>query len=865
MKDNLVGLDSSGYEEALREIEEAQATGVAFLDLSGLFLKRLPPTIGNLQNLTYLDLSDNELQVLPRQIGRLKKLATLRIDGNDLRELPKEIGRLGNLLELGLSDNELTHLPYELCQLGHLEELDVSNNPLISPPPEITRQGTIAILNYLFEKANSPERQWISKLIVVGEGGVGKTSMIRRLMGEQFREGENTTHGIAIRKIEMHHPIDAVPMLLNAWDFGGQEIYHATHQFFLTNRSLFLLVWNARLGYDQGRLYYWLDIINSLAPQSPILIVATHTDERAANLPYSDLVERYPSIVGQLDVSNKTGTGITTLAEKIAYEASKLPLMGETWPSQWLKAANHIRQLNQKHISARQLWGIMSQYSLSSNAATVLANWLHELGDILYFGEDEELMDTVILKPQWVSNSISKVLENENVMRNLGIFTREQMSELWEDVDQSLHETFLRLMEKFDLSYRIPEDPKNRSLVVERLALEEPRSKWEDAWNNISNKGISREIKIKYVLKSTMPAGIPTWFIARSHRFSTDIHWRYGALLADTKEMKHVGLVRAYPHDRYVELTVKGPNPQPFFAVLRDGLELTFGRFPGLLIDKCIPCPGHRGVGCSHEFLLDSLIARIARDNPKYTIECPLTFEDIDVRQLLFGLEPIMNDQVMLEVQKALTNDKNRQDELIQMVQMQFAKEDLRWQSTAEAHCPRVFTLSPSKTKKWSPTNLLTQPMDLQLYCEATGRWHKVKSEDGGRYKINQPAKWLRQITPHIKNVVKILKFVSPLASNTLDAATGNTELGEVMDDIKLTEALIDKLPELSHQQLSLFAEEVGETTNITQTSGATLRAIRRLLDELDSSQHWGGLEKVHTPEGHILWLCNEHATEYKR
>ena len=35
--------------------------------------------------------------------------------------------------------------------------------------------------------------------------------------------------------------------------------------------------------------------------------------------------------------------------------------------------------------------------------------------------------------------------------------------------------------------------------------------------------------------------------------------------------------------------------------------------------------------------------------------------------------------------------------------------------------------------------------------------------------------------------------------------------------------------------------------------SGAALRQIRALLDRLDPEQHWGGLRKVLTPEGHYL------------
>jgi internalin A len=78
-------------------------------------------------------------------------------------------------------------------------------------------------------------------------------------------------------------------MRLSMWDFGGQEIYHATHQFFLTDQSLFVLVWNARAGWEHGRVRYWLDLISARAPNAPIILVATHTADRAADLPLDTL------------------------------------------------------------------------------------------------------------------------------------------------------------------------------------------------------------------------------------------------------------------------------------------------------------------------------------------------------------------------------------------------------------------------------------------------------------------------------------------------------------------------------------------------------------------------------------------------
>lgn len=44
---------------------------------------------------------------------------------------------------------------------------------------------------------------------------------------------------------------------------------------------------------------------------------------------------------------------------------------------------------------------------------------------------------------------------------------------------------------------------------------------------------------------------------------------------------------------------------------------------------------------------------------------------------------------------------------------------------------------------------------------------------------------------------------------------------------------------------------------------GPALRALCYLLNELDPQQHWAGLHKTPTPDGNILWLCQEHRQLY--
>ncbi len=83
-----------------------------------------------------------------------------------------------------------------------------------------------------------------AKVILVGQGAVGKTSLVKRLMTDEFDPEEHKTEGIDIKRWGVK--VGRQEVQLNVWDFGGQEIMHATHQFFLTKRSLYLLVLDSR-------------------------------------------------------------------------------------------------------------------------------------------------------------------------------------------------------------------------------------------------------------------------------------------------------------------------------------------------------------------------------------------------------------------------------------------------------------------------------------------------------------------------------------------------------------------------------------------------------------------------------------------
>lgn len=839
------------------------------LDLSHNQLRSLPPELGQLNKLVELDLSYNQLENLPLEIGQLKCLVQLNLRCNPLKNVPAILWRLQNLAQLDLRSNQLRSLPPELGQLHKLVELDVSNNQLLRLPlelgnlrnltqlvfdstefanvlPSICAQGTPAILANLRAQLQADQRQWVSKLLVVGEGGVGKTSLLRALRSEPFDYQELTTHGIDIEILELSHPHQAgVTMQLNTWDFGGQDIYHATHQFFLTNRSLFIVVWNARLGFKQGRLTYWLKTIRANAPDAPILIVATHIEERDADLPLSELKKQFPKIINHYSVSNRDEIGIEELKQSIANSAARLPLMGAVWAATWLQAANTIRQLpnTQKYSTPNTLWQLMNEQNVEAEGQPILANMLHELGDILFYEDNEDLNELVIFKPQWVTEYISKVLEDDDVISSQGIFTRQCMNRIWSDLALSLRIHFLRLMERFDLSYKIPES-KDISLVVERLSFEPPN--YHDLWESPTRRESCTQLSMKFQLSEILP-GIPTWFIARQHRFTTHNHWRTGVLLADGPNHKHLGLVTIErdpsTNVEYLQLTVRGPMPYSFFNLLKEGIEVTLHRYPGLKVNRFVPCPDLNNEGCLHEFNYNNLIKRLERIQPKKNIECPNCLEDVYVPHLLFGLHPTTEadvfqklDKLSEDAKKGFNDLRTRMEsgfnELRELQQREFLRQFRNDQHLPESYWPNVFALRPDD-RNWLQKDVDLNRIHLQLYCQAPGQWHPTSDPEhptNGLYTIDVPKQWLQAMAPHVQRLVKVFKYATPLVSPVLGVAL--PDIAEaVKADVALMNALVTKLPEIS-DSLELPSQDDLHEDKIEKLSGAALRSFRHFLDE---------------------------------
>ena len=732
----------------------------------------------------------------------------------------------------------------------------------LAAPPESS--GALEALGDAMDQGEVPfadpsttERLWKAKLLVVGEGGVGKTSLVKSLTGQGYDPTESTTHGIKIVELNFNHPSQPdTHIRLSSWDFGGQDIYHATHQLFLSDSSLFVLVWNARQGWEQAKLQYWLDIIKARAPHARVILVATHASSRPTDFPLSNLRASYTQIVASVAVDNSTGEGIEELRRMVAEEAARLPLVGSRWPVTWLAAAEAITTSGYQYLNLHDLLDQLSSVGVNDrDQQTSLLRALHLLGDIMYFDEDEELRDIVILRPQWVSSYIAKVLDSPEVAARKGLLTRRHERELWFDLNRALQDRLLLIMEKFDLTYRITDDPAAASLIVERLPWDIPS--YQEQWDAALSGPGAREIRLRYQL-NLLPPGIPTWFIAREHRFSTGIHWRSGALLRHASDPRVLGLIRAERREATVDLAVRGPMPQLFFSVLQDGFESTLGRYQGLEITRLVPCKCAHGNGtqpglpCIHMYQYDPLLRRMERG--VLEVECELSFIKVSVTDLLFGIAPTTTDQLV----SRLDNINQRLDDFraeAAWAHREFLKNLRRGQARAGGECPGVFTVIPAGLR--SERASIPQ-VAFRLYCEQPGAFHALSEAP---YIIDRPDSWLTTISPYLTTVVSILKHTPPLVGPVL-GLTSAFLASQLQAEIRLMEELMGQLSDDIRSDNDANRFETGDP-QIGAIADFDYRALRQLLRQLAPTEHWAGLSRIYTPEGEILWLCQDHAQGY--
>jgi hypothetical protein len=835
------------------------------LNLPGNRLTALPESIGELTGLTALNLPGNRLTALPESIGRLRGLTELDAAQNELASLPESIGELTGLTTLNLPGNRLTALPWYLADLlTNGLHLNASGNPLEDPLPEIIGRGADALATYL-RSLEDAELYYEAKVLMVGEGNVGKTSLVAALSGGPFIEGRPTTHGIEISPLSFRHPIVDVDMTLRAWDFGGQEVYRVTHQFFFSRHALYMVVWNARNGQEQDEVESWIRRIRlRIGNDARVIVVATHCEARLPDLDYLHLKTVFPGmLVGNFEVDSRTGTGVSILREAITKQAAELPYMGQRMSRRWLDAREDIlaRAESKPQILYQQFSEICERHGMHDQEIMTLAELMHDLGQIIYYGDDEGLRDVVVLNPEWLTKAISYVLEDKPTKEIGGILDHSRLREIWQErlgvptYPAHYNRYFLRLMEKFDVSYRIYGDELH-SLVAQLVPHMRPILPWE--YRTHLPRGI-RSLSLVCRLSEPAPGLIP-WLTVRHHRASRGLHWRRGIFL------KHP--LASYASEALIELLstgeliveVRAPSPDLYFNVLRDSIEdLIFSRWPGLTYEIFITCPGLISdvLMCPGQFPLDVVIGM--REDGRNSITCWKCRRDYTVSLLLTGFsmpsQAISNelDQRLTDIEKTLLQVEGHAAEIGSSI-----RRVLRVVSTEITDCPRLFTIFSEKPIGRKRLRIDQRHLRLTLWCEHPGYWHPWAPAS---YDLNQPVEWFAEVSPYVRLILKTLQLVVPLVEPLTDMLLSPQQLAHAQKELKLMSAFVADLPrELQSKQTNLGTSGPRQ---LTAAEGQALRAIRAILFEQDRLRAFGGLRRVQEPSGDFLWVCEAHYPEY--
>ncbi|MGB0384798.1 MAG: COR domain-containing protein [Ardenticatenaceae bacterium] len=543
---NLTDLDLSGNKLINLPPEMGKLTNLTTLCLSHDRLSTLPSVIEQLANLTTLNLSGNKLINLPPEVRQLTNLTTLDLSENQLRALSPEIGQLTNLRRLDLSGNQLRALPPEIGQLTNLVTLELDGNPLPIPPEILSRTNEPAtIIEYYLGENKKPLNE--AKLVFVGQGRVGKTSLVKGLVDNQFDEQEPITEGIAIK--EWSVTVNQTEIKLNIWDFGGQEIMHATHQFFMTKRTLYLLVLDAQQGQAGSRIDYWLKLIQSFGKDSPIIVISNKSDLDQLFLNQKELGEKYPTIKAFVDTSCKSGKGIAELQKHITAIMGELEHVQDEIPLTWLAIKAELERLEHDYISYRDYVQLCEAKQIDQKEEQrILIRLLHDLGVVLNFEDDPRLSDTSVLNPAWVTGGVYKIINAKQVMQNRGVLEIGQLDDILDDRERyprEMHLFVIDLMRKFELCFEFEGHTEEKFLIPDLLSEEEPPLKW-------SADGLNFEYRYDF-----LPGSVISRFMVRMNLFIFHhTRWRHGMMLVYNK---NTALVKAVSEHNRIRISIVGP------------------------------------------------------------------------------------------------------------------------------------------------------------------------------------------------------------------------------------------------------------------------------------------------------------------
>ena len=349
------------------------------------------------------------------------------------------------------------------------------------------------------------------KLMLVGYANRGKTTLVARLQGKEY--GDESTVGVDVSEWWYHPSVGRRAFHFSIWDFGGQEEYYATHQCFLSQRSLYLLLFNLLHG-DKGveELRPWLNNIALRAPRSCVIIIGTHLDEvqddkrgeidallhRVGTLAASynnklQIVEVLPvGLKNRIENIGLLKEAIYNHAAGYKNRAGQL-IMGQKIPASYhaldkqLQTVQHeVRQgIREPIMHAEEFRTMVHQMNLADiqddDELKTATLFLTDVGSLLHYDDHgHNLHELYFVDPRWLCDMMSKVvtIKERNPFVKNGILYSKDIPMLFKDKQfpWQFFEQYLTLLDRFEIA--LPLD--NRRVLIPSMLPDERPAEFED-------------------------------------------------------------------------------------------------------------------------------------------------------------------------------------------------------------------------------------------------------------------------------------------------------------------------------------------------------------------------------------------------
>ena len=167
------------------------------------------------------------------------------------------------------------------------------------------------------------KKKYVCKILISGQGGVGKTTLLNRAVTGKFVANTSMTIGVEFHLMSIiigDDPDEQINVILQGWDFGGQERFRFMLDSYVSGARGAMLLYDLTRLRTLDNLEEWVQIVRKHDKDLPILFVGTKLDRVADITVADDYAKEFMAplgMFGHLKISSKDGTGVSASFKKI--------------------------------------------------------------------------------------------------------------------------------------------------------------------------------------------------------------------------------------------------------------------------------------------------------------------------------------------------------------------------------------------------------------------------------------------------------------------------------------------------------------------------------------------------------------------